>query len=223
MSGFSIIMAYTLFATIYLTVKSMKAVVSGSNSILGDDVFANMVVALLSTAGLYFLSSTLYMDPWHMFSSFLQFTLLLPSFVCTLQIYAFCNTYQPHLKLAHHSHDVSWGTKGDNVIHTDLGAAVSAGKGEKGDIVEVEVPSEQLDIDAAYDDALANVRERRPIAEKKVNASTLKEDYYREIRTRLVLIWIVSNATLSMALTEVYSTGLSGTNGYLKCKPFGRL
>lgn len=116
------------------------------------------------------------------------------------------------------SHDVSWGTKGDNVIHTELGAAVSAGKGEKGDIVEVEVPSEQLDIDAAYDDALANVRERRPIAEKPVNESTLKEDYYREIRTRLVLIWIVSNATLAMALTEVYSTGLSGTNGYLKCE-----
>jgi chitin synthase len=80
------------------------------------------------------------------------------------------------------------------------------------------VPSEQLDIDAAYDDALANVRERRPIAEKPVNESTLKEDYYREIRTRLVLIWIVSNATLAMALTEIYSTGLSGTNGYLKCK-----
>ena len=113
---------------------------------------------------------------------------------------------------------MSWGTKGDNVIHTELGAAVSAGKGEKGDIVEVEVPSEQLDIDAGYDDALANVRERRPIPEKPVNENTLKEDYYREIRTRLVLIWIVSNATLGMALTEVYSTGLSGTNGYLKCK-----
>jgi chitin synthase len=113
---------------------------------------------------------------------------------------------------------VSWGTKGDNVIHTELGAAVSAGKGEKGDIVEVEVPTEQLDIDAGYDDALANVRERRPIPPKPVNENTLQEDYYREIRTRLVLIWIVSNATLGMALTEVYSTGLSGTNGYLKCK-----
>ena len=114
-------------------------------------------------------------------------------------------------------HDVSWGTKGDNVIHTELGAAVSAGNGEKGDIVEVEVPTEQLDIDAAYDDALANVRERRPIAEKAISESTVKEDYYREIRTRLVLIWIVSNATLAMALTEIYSTGLSGANGYLKC------
>ena len=83
------------------------------------------------------------------------------------------------------------------------------------------MPSEQLDIDAAYDDALANVRERRPIAEKPVNENTVKEDYYREIRTRLVLIWIVSNAVLAMALTEVYSTGLSGTNGYLKCENIG--
>jgi chitin synthase len=105
------------------------------------------------------------------------------------------------------------------VIHTELGAAVSKA-GEKGDIVEVEVPSEQLDIDATYDDALANVRERRAIPEKAISESTLKEDYYREIRTRLVLIWIVSNATMSMALTEVYSTGLSGTNGYLKCIPY---
>jgi chitin synthase len=74
-----------------------------------------------------------------------------------------------------------------------------------------------LDIDSTYDDALANVRERRAIPEKPLNENTLKEDYYREIRTRLVLIWIVSNATMAMALTEVYSTGLSGTNGYLKC------
>jgi chitin synthase len=93
MVGFSIVMAYTLFATIYLTVKSMEATISGNTQLLGDNVFTNVVLALLSTSGLYFLSSVLYMDPWHMFTSFLQFTLLLPSFVCTLQIYAFCNTY----------------------------------------------------------------------------------------------------------------------------------
>jgi chitin synthase len=92
MCGFSIIMAYTLFATTYLTVRSVQAAVSGRDFLLGNNVFANVVLALMSTAGLYLLSSLLYMDPWHMFTSFLQFTLLLPSFVCTLQIYAFCNT-----------------------------------------------------------------------------------------------------------------------------------
>jgi len=93
MCGFSIIMAYTLFATSYLTTKSIKETLDGKTYLLGDNVFANVVLALMSTAGLYFLSSILYLDPWHMVSSFLQFTLLLPFFVCTLQIYAFCNTY----------------------------------------------------------------------------------------------------------------------------------
>jgi len=92
MCGFSIIMAYTLFATIYLTVRSVEAALSGREDIFGNNVFFDVVLALMSTAGLYLLSSILYFDPWHMFSSFLQFTLLLPSFVCTLQIYAFCNT-----------------------------------------------------------------------------------------------------------------------------------
>lgn len=92
MCGFSIIMAYTLFATTYLTVRSVQAAVSGRDFLFGNNVFANVVLALMSTVGLYLLSSLLYMDPWHMFTSFLQFTLLLPSFVCTLQIYAFCNT-----------------------------------------------------------------------------------------------------------------------------------
>ena len=150
-----------------------------------------------------------------------------PTFVClhitNLRILQYVWDHFTHTEADSSRHDVSWGTKGDNVIRTELGAAVSAGKGEKGDFVEVEVPSEQLDIDSAYDDALANVRERRPIPEKPVNESTLQEDYYREIRTRLVLIWIVSNATLAMALTEVYSTGLSGGNGYLKCNaPYAR-
>jgi chitin synthase len=86
-------MAYTLFATIYLTVRSVQEAVSGKAFLLGNDVFADVVLALMSTAGLYLLSSILYFDPWHMFSSFLQYFLLLPSFICTLQIYAFCNTY----------------------------------------------------------------------------------------------------------------------------------
>jgi chitin synthase len=92
MSGFAIIMAYTLFATTYLTVKSVESALSGQKNLMGDNIFTNVAIALLSTAGLYLLSSLLYFDPWHMLSCFLQFTLLLPSFVCTLQIYAFCNT-----------------------------------------------------------------------------------------------------------------------------------
>jgi chitin synthase len=85
-------MAYTLFATVYLTLKTVESTVNDHGTLWSDYEFSDVVLALMSTAGLYLLSSFLYFDPWHMLSSFLQFTLLLPSFVCTLQIYAFCNT-----------------------------------------------------------------------------------------------------------------------------------
>lgn len=48
--------------------------------------------------------------------------------------------------------DVSWGTKGDNKVSTDLGVvAVKKDTNE----VEVSVPTEQRDINAAYEDAMA--------------------------------------------------------------------
>jgi chitin synthase len=47
-----------------------------------------------------------------MLTSFIQYLLLLPSYVNILLIYAFCNL-----------HDVSWGTKGDNGASKDLGQA----------------------------------------------------------------------------------------------------
>lgn len=65
-----------------------------------------------ATYGLYLISSILYFDPWHMLTSFVQYLLLLPSYVNILLIYAFCNL-----------HDVSWGTKGDNGANKDLGQA----------------------------------------------------------------------------------------------------
>lgn len=52
-----------------------------------------------------------------MITSFVQYLLLLPSYVNILLIYAFCNL-----------HDVSWGTKGDNGASKDLGAAKKVDK-----------------------------------------------------------------------------------------------
>jgi hypothetical protein len=46
---------------------------------------------------------------------------------------------------------VSWGTKGDNTTQTDLGV-VGEAKDKK---VDVAVPEDEMDIDAAYEDALA--------------------------------------------------------------------
>ncbi|OAL27697.1 chitin synthase 1 [Fonsecaea multimorphosa] len=209
MVTYSIIMAYTTFASLYIVIKQLTTHALEQTDPknpykLGDNIFTNLIVSTVSTVGLYFLMSFLYLDPWHMFTSSAQYFALLPSYICTLQVYAFCNT-----------HDVTWGTKGDNILHTDLGAAKAVGSG--GNTVEVEMPSEQLDIDSGYDVALRNLRDRVEVPKPSVSESQLQEDYYKSVRTYMVAVWIVCNAILAMAVSEAYPVGSHiSKNIYLK-------
>ena len=198
---FSIIMVYNTFATIYIVVRQFTHSDGGGSLGFGNNVFTNLIVSTLSTVGLYFLMSFLYLDPWHMFTSSGQYFALLPSYICTLQVYAFCN-----------AHDVTWGTKGDNVMKTDLGAATASKNGT----VALEMPSEQLDIDSGYDEALRNLRDRVEVPAPPVAASQQQEDYYRAVRTYVVLVWLVANAVLAMSVSEVYSNTHVADNFYLK-------
>ncbi|KAJ5807037.1 hypothetical protein N7474_010629 [Penicillium riverlandense] len=200
---YSIIMVYTIFCALYLVVKELmaRAGLDGDSSFkISNTLMMNIVLSMLSTVGLYFYTSFLYLDPWHMFTSSAQYFLLLPSYICTLQVYAFCNT-----------HDVTWGTKGDNVLNTDLGAANVI----NGSTVVIEMPSEQLDIDSGYDAALRNLRDRLEVPKPPISDSQLQEDYYRAVRTYMVSVWMVANVILGMAVSEVYGIDSGGTNIYL--------
>ncbi|KAI8923456.1 chitin synthase-domain-containing protein [Entophlyctis helioformis] len=163
--------------------------------LLLQPAFRDLALSLMSTYGVYIIASTIHGDPRHMLTSFVQYLLLLPSFVNILMVYAFCNL-----------HDVSWGTKGDNKP-AEPSAPVHTKKTETGDqVVTVDLPVDQKDIDATYnyflkvlrpnpaDDAAAR-RERR---KRNVIA---QEDYFKSFRTRVVLFWILSNALLIAALT----------------------
>ncbi|KAK5686606.1 Chitin synthase, class 2 [Elasticomyces elasticus] len=198
MVTFGIIMAYTTFAAFWVVIKQLT---DNDDLKLGNNLFTNMIVSCLSTIGLYFLMSFLYLDPWHMFTSSAQYFALLPSYVCTLQVYAFCN-----------AHDVTWGTKGDNVINKDLGAA----KTSKNGTVELEMPSEQLDIDSGYDEALRNLRDRVEVPTPGTSESQQQEDYYRAVRTYVVIVWLACNAVLGMVVSEVYGGKNIKDNYYLK-------
>ncbi len=114
--------------------------------------------------------------------------------------YAFCNT-----------HDVTWGTKGDNVMKTDLGGAVG-----KGSTVELEMPSEQLDIDSGYDEALRNLRDRVEVPDTPISDEQLQQDYYKSVRTYMVVSWMIANAILAMAASEAYGGSSIGDNFYLR-------
>ncbi|EFZ01511.2 chitin synthase A [Metarhizium robertsii ARSEF 23] len=195
---YGVIMTYTSFACIYIVVRQLTG--KSQDFAIGNNVFTNLIVSMTSTIGLYFVMSFLYLEPWHMFTSSLQYFLLLPSYICTLQVYAFCNT-----------HDVTWGTKGDNVIKTDLGGAVG-----KGETVELEMPSEQLDIDSGYDEALRNLRDRLAVPASPVSEAQMQEDYYKSVRTYMVVTWMIANGILAMAVSEIYSDKGIGDNFYLR-------
>jgi len=151
----------------------------------------DIVMSLASTYGLYLVASIMYLEPWHMMTSFLQYIFLQPSFVNILNVYAFCNL-----------HDVSWGTKGDNNQAGSLGA-VTATKGKDGkQMVEVEIPTERNDINANYDKFLHELAQPRPDLKKARDAKTKQEDLMRRLRTGVVLGWVFSNMLIVAVLTN---------------------
>ncbi|ORY04486.1 hypothetical protein K493DRAFT_311343 [Basidiobolus meristosporus CBS 931.73] len=163
----------------------------------------NIFIAIASTYGLYIVSSFLYLQPWHIFTSFIQFIFIFPSFINILMVYSFCNT-----------HDVSWGTKGDNKVETQPashGNVTSTTNNQGVEVAQVEVPTEKTDINAIYDCLESELRIRPEPKKEEIDPSTKKEDYYKLFRTRVVLLWIISNAILMIGVISGDGNG----DGYL--------
>lgn len=80
-------------------------------------------------------------------------------------------------------HDVSWGTKGDNRVNTDLGVVKTSGDGKSTE-VEINVPTNEKDINLLYEEALDVLRNKPVKVESKPDVATVQEDYYRSFRTK---------------------------------------
>lgn len=72
------------------------------------------------------------------------------------------------------------GTKGSTTVSVDLGVVKSSGEGK--DKVDVDIPVDEKDIDAAYEDAKHVLAQKPPKEVKKVDASQKMEDDYKNIR-----------------------------------------
>jgi len=212
--GFGLITIYMTVSAFLLAYKGVESVAqSEGRAVQASDFFTNtifrdIVLSLLATLGLYILSSLLFFDPWHMITSFLQYILMAPSYIAVLNVYAFANV-----------HDVSWGTKGDHKVFTDLGV-VSVSLGPNKNEVEVAVPTAETDINAAYEDAIHVLSTKLPKAEQKPDPATQQEDYYKTFRTNVLLVWTLSNALLAavvVAATPDPGSGQSSAsvNGYM--------
>ncbi|KAJ2806707.1 hypothetical protein H4R20_001584, partial [Coemansia guatemalensis] len=155
-----------------------------------EEKFRDIIISMAATYGLYLISSLLYFEPWHMFTSFVQYMLWLPSSINILMVYAFCNT-----------HDVSWGTKGDTAIASGLGHAKIEKKDGK-EVAHVNIATDAEDANKDYDAFIVELKSPKPPASTKRDAATKREDQNKIFRTTLVLAWMCSNMVLAMVISS---------------------
>ncbi|KXJ87709.1 glycosyltransferase family 2, chitin synthase [Microdochium bolleyi] len=190
----AIIMIYLTFAAVFISVRAVQGQLElikkaggtfNISNVFNDPVFFSLVVSMLSTYGIWLIASLMFFDPWHMVTSFIQYLLLTPSFINVLNVYAFCNT-----------HDISWGTKGDDKPEELPSVDTKDGKGK------TDLPDE-TDLDKQYEKELREfatkfVAEKKPPSESQKAEAQM--DYYRWIRSLVVLIWMITNFGLCAAV-----------------------
>ncbi|KAK6461187.1 Chs2 chitin synthase [Scheffersomyces coipomensis] len=186
---FAILMAYMIFAAIFLAVHSIQSIYREHTEItvqlfLQNAEFRDLVVATASTYALYFIASFIYFEPWHMFTSFVQYILLSPSYINVLNIYAFCNI-----------DDISWGTKGETG-----GKSLGAAKLREDGTFDVSIPILKEEINQSYLDQLEKIK--TPAVDDGGNTKISNEDYYAFIRSMTVLIWMISNFIIVALVLE---------------------
>ncbi|KAF9043751.1 putativechitin synthase [Hymenopellis radicata] len=163
-----------------------------------------LVAAIISTFGIYFFASFLYNDPWHMFTSFIPYLCLAPSFVNVLNVYAFCNL-----------HDVSWGTKGSD--KADALPAIKSKTTIGADEPEVEdMHRVQEDIDAAFKETVTRAL-HKDNSPDEVERPTL-DDENKTFRTRLVAAWMLTNGILAVGIENINGWLYIGDDGISKAK-----
>jgi len=193
-----------MFAAIYITVRSIQKELSETDGFTAGDVFSNsifrdLVVSLASTYVLYFVASFMYFEPWHMFTSFIQYIMLSPSYINVLNIYAFCNV-----------HDISWGTKGATGQHSSPKDEVKGGKAADGSSLK----QNSKDRDQNYEEELKNLAGLSVKKAKEKTEAQIKEEqdqkdtyYYADVRCWVVLAWCATN--FALAATILNSGGLN--------------
>lgn len=194
--------SYLMFAAIYISVIAIQTDINDANGFNVTDLFKNqvfytLIVSVMSTYGIWLIASLLMFDPWHMITSLGQYMLLTPTFTNILNVYAFCNT-----------HDISWGTKGDDKPDKLPSIELKDGQGK------TDLPDEG-DLNAQYDREL-QVFGRKPVKENKpLTPSQLDEkqqDYYRGVRTVVVLAWMISNFALVAVVLSAAGLEKIGTS-----------
>jgi len=126
-----------------------------------------------------------------MFTSFLQYLILTPTYINILNVYAFCNT-----------HDITWGTKGDDKAEKLPSATL-----KPGGKVDVNIPTDDGDLNAQYEAEMRKIISKAPPEKREFSPSEVQEDYYKGFRSGVVIFWLICN--FGLAATVLSTAGLS--------------
>lgn len=202
---FAVLSYYLFFCALLLTIRAFGSLTFKDSPTIVDKFHVLiggtngvLLAALVSTYGIYLIASCLYADPWHMLSSFPQYMGLAPSFTNILNVYAFCNL-----------HDVSWGTKGSDKVDAlpSVKSSTEKADGDNGPSVKDVVRTEE-DLDANFKAVVG--RAITPWSAVEVAEKPTEDDGNKTFRTRLVSVWMLSNAGLAVAIANV--NGLNKSN-----------
>ncbi|KAF5855258.1 Chitin synthase 2 [Aspergillus alliaceus] len=194
---FSIVQIYILLLSFYLVANAFTGGMmdfdfdNGASgffaSFFASDSGGIVLIALVSTYGIYVIASLLYGDPWHILTSSWAYFFGMTTSINILMVYAFCNW-----------HDVSWGTKGSDKAEALPSAQTKKEDGSKQQFIE-EVDKPQADIDSQFEATVK--RALAPWVEPEEEESTSLDDSYKNFRTMLVLLWVFSNLILTLLIT----------------------
>lgn len=148
--------------------------------IVADKVFFTLIVSMASTYAMWLFVSIIFFDPWHMFTSFIQYLLLTPTYINILNVYAFCNT-----------HDITWGTKGD-VKPEKLPSVTTKADGK----ADIQAPTDDADLNSQYETELRAFATKWKEPKKNPSPEDKQEDYYKGFRSIVVLFWMFCNLAL---------------------------
>ncbi|EAU32188.1 chitin synthase C [Aspergillus terreus NIH2624] len=199
---FSLVQIYVLVLSFYLVANAFTGGMLDFNFDNGVGAFLSsffsssgggiVLIALVSTYGIYAVASLLYMDPWHILTSSWAYFFGLTTSINILMVYAFCNW-----------HDVSWGTKGSDKAENLPSAQTKKSDDNKQQNFIEEIDKPQADIDSQFEATVK--RALAPWVEPEEDSGTSLDDGYRNFRTVLVLLWVFSNLIVSLLIT---STGV---------------
>jgi len=95
---------------------------------------------------------------------------------------------------------VSWGTKGSDKADPLPSVSSTKSKGAEHAVVEDQTP-EQADVDAAFKETVT--RAITKVVKKEIPEKPTTDDQNKTFRTRLVSIWMLTNAGLAIAIESM--------------------